>query len=99
MSSPPGLEFRATTAMAIGSGGHCWNGNQQWLQLPKAILVVAFFLPLICIHKQTKNTGLATAGMKIGSGLWQNSGSELKLYLGCTGSTKYTVRKNLVAIW
>ena len=25
--------------------------------------------------------------MKIGSGLWQNSGGELELYLGCTGST------------
>ena len=39
-------------------------------------------LPVTALPK----TGSATAEMKISGGLWQNSGCELKLYLGCTGS-------------
>ena len=57
LSSPPELEFRATVGTAISSGGHHWNGDQQWLPPSIAIPVVAFFLPLICIHKQTKKLG------------------------------------------
>ena len=34
---------QATAEMAISGGGHCWSPFQLWL----------FFLPLICIHKQT----------------------------------------------
>ena len=51
------------------------------------ILAVAFF-PATHLYTQTNNkkTGSATTGMKISGSLWQNSGGELKLYPGCTGS-------------
>ena len=42
MSSLPELELR----------GNRWNCDRQWLPLPITVPVVAFFLPLICIHKQ-----------------------------------------------
>ena len=35
------------------SSGHCWNGDRQWQPLPIAIPVLAFFLLLICMQKQT----------------------------------------------
>ena len=81
--------------MAIGGGSHNQYGEQQWLQLLIAVSAVAFFPPLICINKQTKKTGLATAGTAIGSGLWWNSGAELKLkhYLRLTGSTSSSVKR------
>ena len=47
------------------------------------------FFPATHLHTQTKKKpGSATAGMKMCGGLWQNSGGELKLYLGCTESTE-----------
>ena len=38
-----------------------------------------------------QETESATAGMKISSGLQQNSAADLKLYLGCTGSTGFQI--------
>ena len=35
------------------SSGHCRNGNLQWQPLLITVPAVAFFPPLICIHKQT----------------------------------------------
>ena len=35
------------------SSGHSWNGDQQWTIQLIAVPVVAFFPPLVCIHKQT----------------------------------------------
>ena len=32
--------------------------------------------------------------MAMGGGIWRNSGTELKLYLGCTGSTIGGIRRN-----
>ena len=67
---------QATVRMVISSGSHCWLPFRQWL---------FSYYSFAYINKQSK-TELATAGMKIGSGLQWNWGCELKLYLGCTGS-------------
>ena len=64
-----GFEF-TTWAWVQGSRR---NGNRQSLPLLHVVSAVVFFLPLICIHKQTIKTGLATAGMKISSGCHQQS--------------------------
>ena len=62
---------------------------------PESIMIQSFAFIYIC--QQIEKTGLATAGMAISSGshcsllFWQclnsSSGGELKLYLGCKGST------------
>ena len=74
----------ATTGMAMGGGLRQNSGSElkiclKWKRnTPVTVLAVAFFPALICIHKQTIKTGLATAGMKMGGGLQRNSGGELK---------------------
>ena len=64
---PPPCFFSSRGRLSLSSG-HRQNGNRQWQPLLIAITVVAFFPPLICIHKQTKKTGSATAGTVMGSG-------------------------------
>ena len=87
VSFPAEVEFEFTTWAWVQ--GHCWNNDYRWQPLVESKSAVAaaanhhfsggFFPSLINIDKQTNK-------MKIGSGLRQNSGGELKLYLGCTGS-------------
>ena len=80
------------------SSGHHRNSNGQWLScsIPWSIKIPNSVYPeFIMIHsfafiykcQQTKRTGSATTGTSMCDGLNSSSGGELKLYLGCTGST------------
>ena len=58
------------------------------LSVPRILSLHSFaFIYIVYVNKQ-KNTGLATTGMAMCGGLNSSSGGELKLHLGCTGSTK-----------
>ena len=80
------------------SSGHRWNSDGQWLSCPVSwsiktvhsvytefIMIHSFAFIYIC--KQLETNGSATAHRCSGGGLNLSSGGELKLYLGCTGST------------
>ena len=75
------------------NSGHYWNGDCQWqplLELQLAVTTISNchssggFFPTTHLHTNKQKLGKP---MKISSSLWWNSGGELKLYLGCTGST------------